>query len=155
MFQASGRLPFDRATNYAFAGAKETRYESGLFDECISSGNPIQNIKGQYCSVFINAEPLGAEFVNKPVFDGKVLDNPRAAVAMRPRNTLILYDSNPVADIIVGLCLPSSCSAQDVRNSVANKIGRTIFQLPNHGGNQSSLFSYVTYLMKIICEKCL
>ena len=123
-------MPFDGATNYIFAGAKETRYEQGLFDECISSGDPTKNIKGQYCSVFINAEPLD---------DTNSVLIPRAAEAIRPRNTLFLYSFKPVADVIVGLCLPSSCSAQDVRNSVANKIGRTMFQLPNnqHDGNHS------------------
>ncbi len=146
MFQASGGFPFNGMTNYAFTGAKETRYDPGLFDECISSVNPENNIKGQYCSVFIRAKPLDYSSDSKFV-------TPRVDVAMRPQNHLFLFSHKPVADVIVGLCLPSSCSAQDVQNSVANKIGRTTFKLADKQKNQSSaLFSLVTATHDRFCQ---
>ena len=163
MFLASGRLPLDKSTIHLFAGVKETRYESGLFDQCLSSGNSQKNIKGRYCSVFIRARPVNSFLESRSknhrkLFTEKLVSNvSRAAVSMEIPNPESFFDPMKKADIIVGLCLPSSCSAQDVRHSVANQIGRNYFTLSlsmgkSDVGNQSKPYSFVTATHEMFCH---
>lgn len=153
MFQASGTLPRHGSKDYILISDKEIRYELGLFDQCISSGSQTEEIKGQYCSIFIKAQPLQKPYsledfnINGKSETGLELKTPRMSVAKRQKN----YHT-PVnqADVVVGLCLPSSCSAQDVRNAVAQMIGRNTFHLvrktheSDDANNQKLLYSLLS-----------
>ena len=164
MIQSSGKLPYDGSiAKLLVTSAKETRYEAGLFDQCISSGSPIGEIKGKYCSVYISPQPLHPDLNEEDfTFDekspsGALLKVPRTAEAARKPNPFAL--TNP-ADLIIGLCLPSSCSAQDVRNAVAQRIGRTTFQFSNKQqgvdgsevGNNTTLYSFITITHDRLCH---
>jgi len=50
------------------------------------------------------------------------------------------YDELTTKESVVGLCLPSSCNAQDVRSAVAQRIGKLNF--PLGGSIFASLSSY-------------
>lgn len=130
MFHASGNLPFFGSKNNLFIRTSEIQYELGIYDQCISSGSQTTQIKGQYCLVFIKGETLQQPYnfdmfkVNKKSETGLDLKVPRKYEAKRPRNWVFPGYS---ADLIVGLCVPSSCQAEDVRNAVAEVIGKNTY----------------------------
>lgn len=127
VYHASGRLSIDESTNFMIAGlGSNVHQDPGLFDQCIATSSPSGRIRGQYCSVFLSAQPLlqnddGSSLLNEP----KVTLAERQLHISVPANT---------ANSIIGFCLPSSCSALDLQTAVAHKIGRTTFRTKNKNG---------------------
>lgn len=116
-------------------------YEPGLFDQCIGSSSPSGRIRGEYCSVYLRAEPLLMAQHSTLNTDGSlnVINGPKITLATRQ----IHFEVPVIADAIIGFCQPSSCSAEDLRTAVANKIGRTAFLKKNKNGT-AILHSIVT-----------
>jgi len=135
VFHASGKLPVDAMTNFLIAGAKGVLDEPGHFDLCISSKPPSRIFQGQYCSVFLSTIPVtqpllfngSASF--KQSVDKEIFKNPRMTVATKKWNVFVHDNST---DLIIGFCLPSSCSTHDLQVAIAYEIGRTTFQLKNN-----------------------
>ena len=111
-------------------------HESGLFDECLSvesdefdSRVPFQ---GQYCTVFFKLKPVKEETtnVNQENISNTSTDEPVENHYTYQKPT-------------VGFCLPSTCTADDLRSAVAQHVGyRTI---------QETNFSIVTVANENYC----
>ena len=127
MYHASGRLSIDESTNFLISGlGNNVHQDPGLFDQCIATSSPSGRIKGQYCSIFLSAQPLVEHD-----YDGKLLNEPK--VSSTERQLHILWPVTAI-DSIIGFCLPSSCSATDLQTAVAHKIGKTTFRTKNRNG---------------------
>ena len=159
MIQALGKIPSDGfMAKLLLFGTKEMQQEPGLFDQCLSLKSTIGKIKGKYCSVFISEQPLQpsleiVDFKSNGLFSSANLKKSQMGLAARPQS---IFSVN-LADIVIGLCVPSSCSAQDVRNAVSQRIGRSAFQFPSkqresNGGNKTLFYSYVTKTHDRFCQ---
>lgn len=102
----------------------------GLFDECLSIRASWTNtsFQGQYCTVFFQSElvtpgELDDTYKSDQEFDGlqslrRLLFGPKLKMP-KVRNT------NPASKHLMGadFCIPSSCSVEDFRSSVAQLVG--------------------------------
>lgn len=160
VFHASGILSIRESKNHLFYEDNEIRYNLGLYDQCISSRSQTDQIEGQYCSVFLKAEPLQQPYnfasfdISKKSETGLDLKNPRVSVAKRYKN---VYPHRYLADLVVGLCLPSSCRAEDVRNAVAQTIGKNTFYFVKKGdrpeaNHQKLIYSFLTSTEDRLCH---
>ena len=102
MFTSTGRLP-DIRKIVASHNTGQTHYDLGLFDQCIG----IEY--GQYCSAFFNINPLPNNN------DSSI----RVENVKRPTST---YDPLRNNDGVVGFCIPSTCSAEDLRSAIAQLV---------------------------------
>ena len=161
MFRASGKLPFDESIRFMISNEySDVQHAPGLFDECVSSStsSPDGNIQGQYCSVSISAHPLDRKSLlsmksddELSIYKGLLLKEPRVSVAPKKNH---LYDVVEAPQVVIGTCLPASCSYKDLRTAVAYSIGRTIFHLPQkNDGNMDTLYSMVTSANELNCIK--
>ena len=92
-------------------------HESGLFDECLSVESDRVPFQGQYCTVFFELKPVKEEETNV-----NHLENISNTSTDEPVENLYTYQKPSV-----GFCLPSTCSASDLRSAVAQHVGyRTI-----------------------------
>lgn len=102
MFESSGRLKGDLLSTLS---SRNIYHESGLFDECIStewtSDLPFD---GKYCSVFFESVK------NMPILRTVIREKD-------PDHDVAYFEMTSL-----GLCIPSTCSARDVRSSVAQQI---------------------------------
>ncbi|XP_059353377.1 nose resistant to fluoxetine protein 6-like [Daphnia carinata] len=89
-------------------GGENVHHESGLFDGCLSVQSDAVSFKGQYCTVFFGLEPV----VEEESFD----DIPDADV-----ENIYFYQKPSV-----GFCLPSTCTASDLRSAVAQQVGHRV-----------------------------
>lgn len=119
MYEASGKLSEDfyNFTSVGIRGSRTSRHETGLFDQCISIG--LDEFEGQYCTLLFEVEPVTKdELLN----DGK-----RRETFPKIRNSisqsLIFPDS--ISSILgtIEFCLPSSCTAQDLKTAVSQIVG--------------------------------
>ncbi len=107
MYESSGRL----AEEMLYTGTGNIHHESGLFDECLAIQSPEMPFRGQYCSVFFELKPINdsslASFLKEAEPDGNISSFKLSSVSF---------------------CIPSSCSASDLRSAVAQQVGthRTI-----------------------------
>ena len=100
MYESSGRILEDLIH---IEGSDHVHHESGLFDECLSVLSDWE-IQGQYCTVFFGLKSMEEEETNE-----------------HEEN---LYNFQKPS---VGFCLPSTCSAIDLKSAVAQHVGhRTI-----------------------------
>ena len=155
VFHASGKLPVDAMTNFLIAGAKGVLDEPGQFDLCISSKPPSGIFQGQYCSVFLSTIPITQSLLArkhlasyKQSVDEDIFENPRMRVPTKKRNVFVHANAT---DLIIGFCLPSSCSAHDLQVAIAHEIGRTTFQLTNNPEN-NILYSLATTTHESYCH---
>ena len=99
----------------------------GLFDQCLSirvNTSGVGPFRGRYCSVYFKTEALDESSVS-------------ASWRVEPKQSDGYFGLvNPISQG-VGLCVPSVCSAADVRHAVAQLVG--IFPLPGPRGNRSSI----------------
>ncbi len=134
MYESTGQFP----EGYIGGG---NVHAVGLFDECLSVNTALEeqesdsSFQGQYCTVFFHVEPISPNEVD---LEDEIHEEERA------ENWLFLYqlyqrlfnESVPLkapkvreTDVnsrflpSVGLCLPSSCSAEDVRSACAQQVG--------------------------------
>lgn len=104
-------------------------HAEGLFDECLAVGVPGK-FKGQYCSVFFRPEPVNQSKINdedpspnSPILGifhllfgtsvGTIRVDPKTSTADAMTS---VYPS-------IGLCIPSSCRASDLGETIAQMIG--------------------------------
>jgi len=128
VYHSSGRLSIDESTSFLISGlGNNVHQDPGLFDQCIATSSPSGRIRGQYCSIFLSAQPLV-----KHAYDGSLLKE--AKVSSAERQLHVLLPVNKATDSIIGFCLPSSCSAADLQTAVAHQIGRTTFRTKNKNG---------------------
>ena len=132
MFESTAQLP----EAWHYSGSYHAR---GLFDECIEAKASWTNteFRGQYCTVFFGSEKVLPEELEETdpatenqrsnwvsilqffqwLYNGPSLKEPKA------RDTDYYSRYLPSMDY----CIPSSCSAEDFRSSIAQLIGsRTI-----------------------------
>lgn len=101
----------------------------GLFDECIKSHDD-KSISGQYCTVFFKTAAVQADDLTET--------SPRAnewltilQIFQQLNNNTTQLKEPKTGDFTegdsyfpsTGLCLPSSCTSEDVRKSVAQLVG--------------------------------
>ena len=140
MYESTGQFP----EGYVGGG---NVHAVGLFDECLSiravpDVQPSSTLfTGQYCTVYFHVEPVSADEIHS-------LNDPN----QRAENWLLLYqiyqqlfneslplktpkirETDPNTPFLpsVGLCLPSSCSAEDVRSACAQQVGSSTIRC-NH-----------------------
>ncbi len=121
MYESSGKLKREMI----HTGSGNIHHESGLFDECLSVQS--SDFQGQYCSVFFDLKPV-LEPENESI-------SPRVGEPYE-------YMSNfrmPSASF----CLPSTCSARDLRSSIAQLVGYRVIDGKN--------FSIVTLSNEDFC----
>ena len=70
-------------------------------------------------------------------------------VAARKRN---INDHGYPIDMIIGFCLPSSCSAHDLQVAIAHAIGRFTFELAKKPGDTLGLYSLATTTHERYCH---
>ena len=121
MYDSTGKLPEFQHNLIRPKSALDALYVNGNFDKCLSVQSDREHIVGQYCTVFLNVEPVPDEFL----INGTKLKEPRMSKVEVPKN---LYESLPTKDAGIGFCLPSSCSASDLRSAVAQRVGRNMIE---------------------------
>lgn len=122
--ESSGKLP-EVIQLLTRSQSGNNRFEYGLFDQCISSQSDTGQFTGQYCTVFLELEEVGEVELGEA--RSKEIEIPKS-----------IFNHLSTKEGIVGLCLPSSCSALDVRKAVAQRVGKLKFPL---SGNSLSLLS--------------
>ena len=104
MYESSGRL----VEELIHTGSGNVHHESGLFDECLSVRSDDIDFRGQYCSVFFDLKPT-------PLNENEMDSNSDVGEPYT-------YMSNFRMPSI-SFCLPSTCSARDLRSAVAQLVG--------------------------------
>ena len=79
----------------------------------------------------------------------EIFTNPTMTVAARKRN---INDHGYPTDMIIGFCLPSSCSAHDLQVAIAQDIGRFTFQLAKKPDDTLGLYSLATTTHERYCH---
>ena len=111
MFESSGSL-----TRKLIQTANgNVHHEAGLFDECLLSiDDDVNSFQGQYCTVFFDLKPLEQQSVN--------LNNDEAEP---------MEEMGNFAKSSVGFCIPSTCTARDLRSAVAQRVGVSLVSITN------------------------
>ncbi|XP_057379363.1 nose resistant to fluoxetine protein 6-like isoform X1 [Daphnia carinata] len=109
MYESSGRLVEHLLY---IAGSENVHIESGLFDDCISVRSDPIAFHGQYCTVFFGLKPV--------TNDQSVDDHETTSSDDYWTSQENVYDSAKPA---VGFCLPSSCTAKDLRSAISQRVG--------------------------------
>jgi len=113
VYHSSGRL----TEHLIYTGSGYVHHDLGFFDECLSIRPHEVSFQGQYCTVFFDLTP-----VSKLQNDDK--NNPATYESMKgdeegePKNHI----SNFLMPSI-GFCLPSTCSARELRSAISQRIG--------------------------------
>ncbi len=110
-------------------------YAVGLYDQCLAVRSP--SFRGRYCTVFFYPLPVATGETTADVGDADDADD---AVGQRMRRVAAALDaplrplvrpwrSGAVAGVgaSLDLCVPSSCSAADVRRALAQQVVDGIF----------------------------
>jgi hypothetical protein len=93
-------------------GSEHVHHESGLFDECLSVQPDEIPFQGHYCTVFFGLKPSHQEESVRN--SGFIEDEPYEHISNFQKPS-------------VGFCLPSTCSASDLKSAVSQLVGfRTI-----------------------------
>lgn len=134
MLESSAQLPFGIIEN-------ENYHAEGLFDECLTIHSVPKRVRGQYCTVFFKTytvDPSDIEYLPAvkalpssitaitntlmELFGSSIANNMTVKPKVSRANIWTLYYNYPS----MSLCLPSSCSASDLGESMANLIGKFI-----------------------------
>lgn len=136
MLESSGKLPSDGIT-----GRESKFHANGLFDECLAVRAPNNQFAGQYCTLFFKLVSVNRSD-DLIIYDDQQHMNKQdrivtALLEMTGANfesltrlgkpevskpdfmTALLFPS-------ISLCLPSSCSSNDVLQSMAELVGHYI-----------------------------
>lgn len=118
VYESSGRLVEDLIH---IEGSSDVHHEPGLFDGCVSVQPDGIPFKGQYCTVFFGLKEEKSIGDHQTDFTTPS-DNVEDFKELAPNESLSNYQTPSV-----GFCLPSTCSARDLRSAVAHRVGhRTI-----------------------------
>lgn len=129
MYESSGDyLPL------GFFGGSGNFHSDGLFDECLAIKGPEKaNFRGQYCSVFLSMTPVNESEI-MPVEEDKssmitifqlmnqIFGGAAGRVEPKVSNATPFTYAYPSAVF----CLPSSCTANDLGQAVAQLIGTNV-----------------------------
>lgn len=124
MYESSGRL----ADKLFHTDSENVHHSSGLFDECLSIQPDEVPFQGQYCTVF---------FEHESIPEHKITDNYHNQLIRESSNTATCKEGEPKEHISnflmpsVGFCLPSTCSARDLRSAVAQLVGQQLVNKRN------------------------
>ncbi len=119
MYESSGRL-FEDLIH--IEGSDSVHHEPGLFDECLLVQSDRVPFQGQYCTVFFELKPVKEEETNV-----NHLENISNTSTDEQLNDEPVENNYNYQKPSVGFCLPSTCSAGDLRSAVAQHVGyRTI-----------------------------
>lgn len=118
VYEASGKLSKDfyNFTSVGIQGSRTSRHETGLFDQCISIDQ--NEFQGQYCTIFFEVEPVTEEELRE---DGKRKKTPK--IKNNISQSLKFPDSVSSMVGTIEFCLPSSCTAQDLKIAVSQIVG--------------------------------
>ena len=119
MYQSSGKL----AENLIHTGSDYVHHDLGFFDECISVQPNSAPFQGQYCTVFFDLILATKQQHNEKHNNYSTFDLVINAKEGEPKKHI----SNFVMPS-VGFCLPSTCSARDLRSAVSQRIGYRLVQ---------------------------
>ncbi|XP_057375604.2 nose resistant to fluoxetine protein 6-like [Daphnia carinata] len=119
MYESSGRL----AEQLFHTNSHNVHHSSGLFDECLSIQPEDVPFQGQYCTVFFENESVREHENDHNYRSQDLLETGKTAVCKEgePKE----HKSNFVMPS-VGFCLPSTCSARDLRSAVAQMVGKQL-----------------------------
>lgn len=138
MLESSGRLPPSGLIGEA------NLHSEGLFDECLAIRGPENAFSGQYCTVFFTPEPIDAtsiidDFGNQSesathsvisyLIDAVgIQETLHVDLTRRLREPKISKPDSFLSGLSpsISLCLPSSCSTDDLARSLARMIGTVI-----------------------------
>ncbi len=129
MYESSGDyLPL------GFFGGSGNLHSDGLFDECLAIRGPGEaDFRGQYCSVFLSLTPVNESEII-PVREGKgsmvtifqlinsLFGGVIGSVEPKVANATVVTYAYPSTVF----CLPSSCTAGDLGQAVAQLIGTNV-----------------------------
>ena len=107
VYESSGRLVEDLIH---IEGSDNVHHESGLFDECLSVESDGINFQGKYCTVFFGLKHKENDGGSTPL-DWDDSDEEE-----------INENMSNFQKPSVGFCLPSTCSAGDLRSAVAQLV---------------------------------
>lgn len=124
MFTSSGKL-HDGFIHSLISSSRigQSYLDFGLFDQCLDA-RISEELPAKYCSVFFR------------VVSHDVSASPSVEIREenfeRPTST---YDPSRIHDGVVALCVPSSCSAKDVRSAVTQHLAKQAasFVIPHSG----------------------
>ncbi|XP_057379360.1 nose resistant to fluoxetine protein 6-like [Daphnia carinata] len=106
MYESSGRL----IENLIYIEENsDVHHETGLFDGCVSVQSDGIPFQGQYCTVFFGLKQVDSGGISNSVENWKE-EEP-------------IEKSSNFLKPSVGFCLPSTCSARDLRSAVAQQVG--------------------------------
>lgn len=107
MYESSGALTIKLIQT----ASGNVHHESGLFDECLLSVNreDTNSFQGQYCTVFFDLKSSGKAYSNSEA-------EPSA-------------DMGQFAKSSVGFCIPSTCTARDIRSAVSQRVGVSLVSI--------------------------
>lgn len=125
-----------------FFGGSGNTHSDGLFDECLAIKGPEEtNIRGKYCSVFLSLAPVNESEILP--FDESLNSKASMVTIFQLINRLLggltglqvepkvaRADATTYAFPSTVFCLPSSCTADDLGQAVAQLIGTNV--LPNN-----------------------
>lgn len=131
MFESTSLLP---------QGLHQTRFNNkqayGLFDECLAIRADNKDngggFRGKYCTVYFHSVQAVLENADSRQQEGKDVKNFAKMIEewrlFRVANSVAQVADTTYVDSIVsrssGYCLPSSCTGADVRQAVADLVGR-------------------------------
>jgi hypothetical protein len=121
VYQSSGRL----AEHLIHTGSGYVHHDLGFFDECVSIYPSDVPFQGQYCTVFFDLTPVSRRQnyeKQNPAIDQSIKSDKEG----EPKNHI----SNFLMPSI-GFCLPSTCSARELRYAVAQRIGYRLIENVN------------------------
>ena len=117
-------------------------HADGLFDECLAIRAP--NFGGQYCTVYFNAAPVNESEILLSEWSSRIDYNEDVEVRSANLVTILQFlgflspnagrvepkvaTANAISYVFpsISFCLPSSCSAEDLGQAVAELIGSYI-----------------------------
>lgn len=124
MYESSGRL----AEQLFNTDSQNVHHSTGLFDECLSIQPEDEPFQGQYCTVFFENESVREHENDHDYHSQAILETGKTAVCKEgePKE----HKSNFLMPS-VGFCLPSTCSASDLRSAVAQLVGQQLINKTN------------------------
>lgn len=116
MYESSGRLVEDLIH---IDGSDNVHHESGLFDECLSVQSDGIPFQGKYCTVF-----FGLKLQEKG-------NDVAQSESDHSEEEEINENMSNFQKPSVGFCLPSTCSAGDLRSAVGQLVGSRVVKENN------------------------
>lgn len=132
VYESSGKLVEDLIH---IEGNSDVHHESGLFDGCVSVQPDGILFEGQYCTVFFGLTEVTEQ------------DNAENLKEEQPKES-----SSNFLKPSIGFCLPSTCTASDLRSAVAQQLGYRVSNGKNFSMTAISSEDYCYTQQKILAN---